>query len=58
LRNTLPIKMGMTVFLTPEGKPFCGGTYFPPEDRHGMPGFPRLPRSISEAYKNRTGEIR
>ena len=32
----------MTVFLTPDGKPFYGGTYFPPEDRHGMPGFPRL----------------
>ena len=29
----------MTVFLTPDGKPFYGGTYFPPEDRHGMPGF-------------------
>ena len=32
----------MTVFLTPDGKPFYGGTYFPPEDRHGMPGFPRV----------------
>ena len=32
----------MTVFLTPDGKPFYGGTYFPPEDRHGLPGFPRL----------------
>ena len=30
----------MTVFLTPEGKPFFGGTYYPPEDRQGMPGFP------------------
>ena len=36
----------MTVFLTPDGVPFYGGTYFPPEDRHGLPGFPRvLPRS-------------
>src|SRR5262249_30494908 len=32
----------MTVFLTPEGKPFFGGTYFPPDDRHGMPGFPKI----------------
>ncbi|MDP6549766.1 MAG: thioredoxin domain-containing protein [Dehalococcoidia bacterium] len=47
----------MTVFLTPEGKPFSGGTYFPPEDRHGMPGFPRLLRSVSEAYANSKGEI-
>ena len=33
----------MTVFLTPDCKPFYGGTYFPPVDRHNMPGFPRLP---------------
>ncbi|MEK7839408.1 MAG: thioredoxin domain-containing protein, partial [candidate division NC10 bacterium] len=32
----------MTVFLTPEGKPFYGGTYFPPVDRANMPGFPRV----------------
>src|SRR5262249_26254926 len=32
----------MTVFLTPDGRPFYGGTYFPPVDRYGMPGFPRL----------------
>ena len=32
----------MTVFLTPDGKPFYGGTYFPPDDRHGMPGFRRV----------------
>ena len=34
----------MTMFLTPDGKPFYGGTYFPPEDRQGMPGFPAHPR--------------
>ena len=34
----------MTVFLTPDGAPFYGGTYFPPEDRHGLPGFPRAAR--------------
>ena len=47
----------MTVFLTPDGKPFYGGTYFPPEDRQGMPGFPRLLTSIAEAYSTNRGEI-
>ncbi len=47
----------MTVFLTPEGKPFYGGTYFPPTDRQGMPGFPRLITSIAEAYKTNKGEV-
>ncbi len=40
----------MTVFLTPDGVPFYGGTYFPPVDRHGMPAFPRLLQSIADAY--------
>ena len=47
----------MTVFLTPKGEPFYGGTYFPPVDRHNMPGFPRLLESISKAYKDQRGEI-
>jgi uncharacterized protein YyaL (SSP411 family) len=47
----------MTVFLTPEGVPFYGGTYFPPEDRHGMPAFPRLLQSIADAYRGRRGEV-
>ena len=47
----------MTVFLTPEGKPFYGGTYFPPVDRQNMPGFPRLLESISKAYQDQRGEI-
>ncbi len=47
----------MTVFLTPDGVPFYGGTYFPPEDRHGMPAFPRLLRSIADAYHSRRGEV-
>ena len=47
----------MTVFLTPEGKPFYGGTYFPPTDRMNMPGFPKLLRSLSEAYRTNPGEI-
>ena len=47
----------MTVFLTPEGKPFYGGTYFPPDDRQGMPGCPRLLTSIAEAYSTNRGEV-
>jgi len=47
----------MTVFLTPDTRPFYGGTYFPPEDRHNMPGFPRLLSSISETYRNNPDEI-
>jgi len=47
----------MTVFLTPEGKPFYGGTYFPPADRGNMPGFPRLLLSITEAYRSNREEI-
>ncbi len=41
----------MTVFLTPDRKPFYAGTYFPPQDQHGRPGFPRLLRSIREAWE-------
>ncbi len=47
----------MTVFLTPDGVPFYGGTYFPPVDRHGMPAFPRLLASIADAYHSRRGEV-
>jgi uncharacterized protein YyaL (SSP411 family) len=47
----------MTVFLTPEGKPFYGGTYFPPADRFNMPGFPRILQAASEAYRTNRGEI-
>jgi uncharacterized protein YyaL (SSP411 family) len=47
----------MTVFLTPEGKPFYGGTYFPPEDRHGLPGFPRLLASIAAVYREKPSEV-
>ena len=42
----------MTVFLTPDGTPFYGGTYFPPEDRHGLPGFPRLLASLTDALRS------
>ena len=47
----------MTVFLTPDGVPFYGGTYFPPEDRHGLPAFPRLLQGVAEAYRARRGEV-
>jgi len=47
----------MTVFLTPDGKPFYGGTYYPPEDRMGMPGFRRVLLSISDAYGRERGQI-
>ena len=46
----------MTVFLTPDGVPFYGGTYFPPGDRHGMPGFPRVLAAVAEYYRDRRGE--
>ena len=47
----------MTVFLTPEGKPFYGGTYFPPVDYSNLPGFPRLVTAISDAYRDQRGQI-
>ncbi len=47
----------MTVFMTPDGKPFYGGTYFPPVDRYGMPGFPRVLIAIAEAYRTRRDEV-
>jgi uncharacterized protein YyaL (SSP411 family) len=47
----------MTVFLTPEAVPFYAGTYFPPEDRYNMPGFPRVLRSVADAYRERPDDI-
>ena len=47
----------MSVFLTPELQPFFGGTYFPPEDRHGMVGFPRVLDAVADAYRNRRAEV-
>jgi len=47
----------LTVFLTPEGKPFFGGTYFPPEDKHGMPGFHRVLKAVADFYQNRRGDV-
>ncbi|HEU5236808.1 MAG TPA: thioredoxin domain-containing protein [Pyrinomonadaceae bacterium] len=47
----------MTMFLTPEGVPFYGGTYFPPEDRYNMPGFPRVLLSVAEAYRSQPEQV-
>jgi uncharacterized protein YyaL (SSP411 family) len=46
-----------TVFMTPEGKPFYAGTYFPPEPRHGMPSFADVLRAVASAWSERRGEI-
>ena len=47
----------MTVFLTPEGVPFYGGTYFPPEDRYNMAGFPRVLLSVAEAFHSQQEQV-
>jgi uncharacterized protein YyaL (SSP411 family) len=47
----------LTAFLTPDGKPFYGGTYFPPEDHHGRPSFRRVLLSIAQAYREKHGEV-
>jgi uncharacterized protein len=47
----------MTVFLTPDGAPFYGGTYFPPEDRHGMPAFRKLLLAVAETWRERRREV-
>src|SRR5262249_60111215 len=47
----------MSVFLTPDLKPFYGGTYFPAEDRYGRPSFKRLLLALAEAWQTRRDEI-
>ncbi len=47
----------LTGFLMPDGKPFYGGTYFPPDDQHGRPGFRRVLVAVSEAYKNKKNDL-
>ena len=47
----------MTVFLTPDGRPFWGGTYFPPEPRHGLPSFRQVLTALADAYRDRRGEL-
>jgi uncharacterized protein YyaL (SSP411 family) len=47
----------LTAFLTPEGKPYFGGTYFPPDDRHGRPGLRRVLLTMAEAFEKRRVEV-
>jgi uncharacterized protein YyaL (SSP411 family) len=47
----------LTAFLTPDGKPFYGGTYFPPTDGYGRPSFKRVLMSIANAYKEKNGDV-
>ncbi len=47
----------MSVFLTPDGKPFYAGTYFPPDDRHGMPSFGRVLEHVINVYRSRRQEV-
>ena len=47
----------MTMFLTPAGVPFYGGTYFPPEERHGIPSFRRILVSVDDAWRNKRDEV-
>jgi uncharacterized protein YyaL (SSP411 family) len=47
----------LTAFLTPDGKPYFGGTYFPPSDQHGRPGLPRVLLTMAEAFQNRRDEV-
>jgi uncharacterized protein YyaL (SSP411 family) len=46
-----------TVFMTPAGRPFYAGTYFPPEPRHGMPAFPQVLHAVSEAWRDRRHDL-
>ncbi len=47
----------LTVFCLPDGRPFYGGTYFPPEPRHGMPSFRDVLRAVDEAWRERRGQV-
>src|ERR1041384_5885814 len=47
----------LTAFLTPQGKPFYGGTYFPPDDHYGRPSFRRVLTAISDAYREKNDEV-
>jgi hypothetical protein len=47
----------LTVFLTPDQRPFFAGTYFPPKEKYGMPGFPQILTALSDAYATQRGEV-
>jgi hypothetical protein len=48
----------LTVFCTPDGRPFYGGTYYPPEPRHGLPSFRQVLEAVERAYRTRRDEVR
>ena len=47
----------LSVFCTPDGRPFYGGTYYPPEPRHGMPAFREVLTAITDAYRNQRDQV-
>src|SRR5579859_1856477 len=47
----------LTAFLTPEGKPYYGGTYFPPHDSHGRPSFKRVLLTLAQAYREKHSDV-
>src|SRR5947209_8022193 len=47
----------LTVFLTPDGRPFYGGTYFPPQPRHGLPAWRQVLQAVAQAYRERRGDV-
>ncbi|HWW23449.1 MAG TPA: thioredoxin domain-containing protein [Edaphobacter sp.] len=47
----------LTAFLTPEGKPYFGGTYFPPQDQYGRPGFPRVLMTMAESFHKQRADV-
>ena len=47
----------MSVWCTPDGRPFYGGTYYPNEERHGMPSFERVCEAVAEAWNERRDEV-
>jgi hypothetical protein len=47
----------LTAFLTPDGRPFFGGTYFPPDDQYGRPGFKRVLQTLAEAYREKHSDV-
>src|SRR4051794_13562162 len=47
----------MTVFITPAGEPFYGGTYYPPEPRYGMPSFRQVLQAVDEAWRERRSDV-
>ncbi|MDV2989161.1 MAG: thioredoxin domain-containing protein [Dehalogenimonas sp.] len=47
----------LTAFLTPDGRPFYGGTYYPPEERHGLPAFSTILEAVAEAFRERPSEV-